>query len=265
MLTGRVDKLSLPKHYFRKGCLMGSFKGKHFQSALDAIESIRGADTSAGVGKVISNLAGGFGYDHICFLASTGHKQSFEEKVLLKVWPKPWAEQYEAANFYASDPVAPRIRQRPESFTWSELRPSETDPVANSIMQIAAVDYGLKHGLCAPVHGMNGYQAGLSLAGREVEDTGEARAAIELVTMYAFNRLAIIRSHQPAPRKVLTPREREVMNWVAAGKTAWDTSAILKISEDTVNKTVSTAMHKLNVHTRAQAVAVSIRTGEIDL
>jgi LuxR family quorum sensing-dependent transcriptional regulator len=83
--------------------------------------------------------------------------------------------------------------------------------------------------------------------------------------MFAYNRLTIIKSREPAGPMILTPREREVMNWVAAGKTAWATSAILKISEDTVNKMVSTAMQKLNVHTRAQAVAECIRRGEINL
>ena len=244
---------------------MGSFKGMHFQSALDAIEAIREAQSSAGVCDVISGVAARYGYDHICFLASTGVRQSFDDKVLLKVWPKPWAEQYAISNFYEFDPLAPRIRQRPESFAWSDVRPDASEPIANTIMQIAAIDYGLKYGLCAPVHGLSGYQAGLSLAGRDVEDTSEARSAIELVTMYAVNRLVVIRSQLPARRPILSRREREVLSWVAAGKTAWDTSAILKISEDTVNKTVSAAMHKLNVHTRAQAVAEAIRNGEIDL
>jgi LuxR family quorum sensing-dependent transcriptional regulator len=245
---------------------MATLRGKHFKSALAAIEAVGQAETLASVCDVISNLTASFGYNHICFLASSSRKQqSFDEKVVLKLWPKAWAEQYTLSNYYAYDPVAPRIRQRPESFTWAEIRPNETNKVANTIMEIAATDYGLKHGLCIPLHGMNGYQAGVSLAGREVENTQEARAALELVTMFAFNRLTIVKSRVPTKPLILTPREREVMNWVAAGKTAWATSAILKISEDTVNKMVSTAMQKLNVHTRAQAVAECLLRGEIEL
>jgi LuxR family quorum sensing-dependent transcriptional regulator len=245
---------------------MATLRGKHFKSALDALEAIGRAETPGSVCDVVSNLTGSFGYHHICFLASSSRgQQSFDEKVVLKLWPKAWAKQYTCSNYYADDPVAPRIRQRPESFTWAEICPNETNTVANLIMEIAATDYGLKHGFCIPVHGMNGYQAGVSLAGREVENTQEARAALELVTMFAFNRLTIVKSREPTRPLVLTPREREVMNWVAAGKTAWATSAILKISEDTVNKMVSMAMQKLNVHTRAQAVAECIRRGEIEL
>jgi LuxR family transcriptional regulator, quorum-sensing system regulator BjaR1 len=54
-----------------------------------------------------------------------------------------------------------------------------------------------------------------------------------------------------------------VLSWTAAGKTAWDTGGILNLAEDTVNKHIAAVMRKLNVYSRAQAVAESIRRGEI--
>jgi LuxR family quorum sensing-dependent transcriptional regulator len=83
-----------------------------------------------------------------------------------------------------------------------------------------------------------------------------------MIGIYAFNCLANLKFASKKDR-VLTDREREVLNWIAAGKTAWDTGGILSIAEDTVNKHITSAMRKLNVHTRAQAVAESIRRGEI--
>ncbi|UGV26470.1 LuxR family transcriptional regulator [Rhodopseudomonas boonkerdii] len=242
---------------------MSSFRGKYFLDALSAIERIGAAQSPAAIGEVINGTAASFGYDHVCFLISAGSHQPFEDRVLWQAWPKSWAEQYRSSNFYAHDPLAPRIRRQAEMFAWSDLPLDQMNAAARSIMEIAAVDYDLRFGLCAPVHGMNGYQAGLSLAGRDVDRTPEANSAIELVTMYAFNRFAILRSRQQTKTAVLSAREREVMNWVAAGKTAWDTSVILSISEDTVNKTVTAAMHKLNAHTRAQAVAEAIKRGLI--
>ena len=262
---------------------MESFRGRYFQDALSAIERIGAAQSAAVIGNVIVRMASSFGYEHICFVASgNSSSQPFHDRVLWEAWPKQWAEQYRRSNFYTSDPVAPEIRRRVEMFAWSDVPLHKMSPASRRIMDIAAEDYDLKFGLCAPVHGLNGYQAGLSLAGREVERTREANAAIELVAMYASNRFAVLRAReQPKKNKedhkenattatrpvakaaVLTTREREVMNWVAAGKTAWDTSVILSISEDTVNKTVTAAMHKLNAHTRAQAVAEAIKRGLI--
>jgi LuxR family quorum sensing-dependent transcriptional regulator len=130
------------------------------------------------------------------------------------------------------------------------------------VMTISYTDYRMRYGFGVPIHGLNGYQAGVSFAGCEVEDVKEANAAVQMIGIYAFNRLANLKFAAKTD-KVLTEREREVLNWIAAGKTAWDTGGILSIAEDTVNKHITSAMRKLNVHTRAQAVAESIRRGEI--
>jgi DNA-binding CsgD family transcriptional regulator len=58
-------------------------------------------------------------------------------------------------------------------------------------------------------------------------------------------------------------REVEVLNWLKAGKTSWDISVIMKISERTVNYHVNNIMQKLNVTNRSQAVAEAARFGMI--
>jgi DNA-binding CsgD family transcriptional regulator len=52
----------------------------------------------------------------------------------------------------------------------------------------------------------------------------------------------------------LTPREREVLEWVAAGKTDRDVAAIVGISPRTVHKHLQHAYAKLGVETRTAAV-----------
>jgi LuxR family quorum sensing-dependent transcriptional regulator len=50
---------------------------------------------------------------------------------------------------------------------------------------------------------------------------------------------------------------------VAAGKTDWEISQILSISEQTVHGYVQNAMTKLGARTRAQAVALAIQSSQI--
>ena len=64
---------------------------------------------------------------------------------------------------------------------------------------------------------------------------------------------------------VLTDRERECLTWVAKGKTNWDISQILMITERTVQYHVENAREKLGVDTRLQAVVVAARRLEIVL
>jgi LuxR family transcriptional regulator, quorum-sensing system regulator BjaR1 len=57
----------------------------------------------------------------------------------------------------------------------------------------------------------------------------------------------------------LTSREREVLAWVARGKSAWEIGEILNIGKRTVDEHVQTATQKLDAANRAQAVAIALR------
>ncbi len=62
----------------------------------------------------------------------------------------------------------------------------------------------------------------------------------------------------------LSPRELEVLKWLKLGKTSWDISVILKISERTVNYHVNNIMRKLDVTSRLQAVSEAVNRGSAD-
>jgi DNA-binding CsgD family transcriptional regulator len=64
---------------------------------------------------------------------------------------------------------------------------------------------------------------------------------------------------------VLTDRERECLSWVAKGKTNWDISQILMITERTVQYHIENAREKLGADTRLQAVVAATRMLEIVL
>jgi len=62
---------------------------------------------------------------------------------------------------------------------------------------------------------------------------------------------------------ILSMREKEVLKWLKMGKSSWDTSIILDITERTVNFHITNIMSKLDAMTRTQAVAISIEKGLI--
>jgi DNA-binding CsgD family transcriptional regulator len=61
-----------------------------------------------------------------------------------------------------------------------------------------------------------------------------------------------------AAAQVLSSREREVLQWVARGKTAPEIGCILGISKRTVDFHVSSAVQKLQAANRTHAVALAI-------
>ncbi|WP_308218701.1 helix-turn-helix domain-containing protein [Ciceribacter sp. RN22] len=63
----------------------------------------------------------------------------------------------------------------------------------------------------------------------------------------------------------LTPREREVLSWTANGKTAWEISIILDISESTVISHLRNARDKLETVNVVQTIVEAMRRSEIRL
>jgi PAS domain S-box-containing protein len=62
----------------------------------------------------------------------------------------------------------------------------------------------------------------------------------------------------------LTEREREVLGLVAGGLRGGEIAQRLVLSPETIKSHVRNAMTKLGAHTRAHAVAIALRTGQID-
>ena len=64
------------------------------------------------------------------------------------------------------------------------------------------------------------------------------------------------RPHPPPGREsVVTPREREILEHIAQGRTNAQVASLLLISPDTVRKHLENAYTKLGVHNRTGAVA----------
>ena len=82
---------------------------------------------------------------------------------------------------------------------------------------------------------------------------------LHLALSHLFNK-----EQQAANNVAISVREKEVLNWLQQGKTSWDISVILGISERTVNYHVYNVMQKLGVTNRPQAVAVAAHSGLID-
>jgi len=92
-------------------------------------------------------------------------------------------------------------------------------------------------------------------------------ADLQLVAVYAHaaaERLLLpsLLNESDKPPK-LTPRELEVLKWTLDGKTAWETAAILGISERTAVLHITQAMRKLETVNKHQAALKALRLGLI--
>lgn len=109
----------------------------------------------------------------------------------------------------------------------------------------------------------------LSAGGAEAErgaPDGRMMAARRLGEVGLGETMWLLRVHAPGeapPSRLavaaLTPRETEVLSWIAKGKTNRDVAEILGMSPRTVNKHLEHVFEKLGVETRAAAAALASR------
>ena len=130
---------------------------------------------------------------------------------------------------------------------------------------------GFNAGVCTASHLPNGvhFLFGLDRPDKLPEAPGELQqvvAEVQLLSVHAQEaalRLTRTASNDPEAAPDLTARELEVLKWAMAGKTAWETGAILKISQRTATVHITNAMRKLGAVKKHQAVIRALQLGLI--
>jgi LuxR family quorum sensing-dependent transcriptional regulator len=150
-----------------------------------------------------------------------------------------------------------------DPFRWRDTRPT-AGPAARKVLD-EATEYGMNDGFALPIYGAEGAMIGITIAAEHYDLDKRDEAALHMAAIYFHAKFSRFRMRTPTAPKVskLTPRERECLSWVASGKTDWEISQILNISEQTAHEYVQNAISKLNATTRAQAVAVAMLTRQI--
>jgi DNA-binding CsgD family transcriptional regulator len=75
---------------------------------------------------------------------------------------------------------------------------------------------------------------------------------------YFHSHVRRLNGHDSSKQLIVSGRELDCLRWTAAGKTAWEASVILGISERTVRFHLNAAREKLNCATTTQAVAKAV-------
>jgi LuxR family quorum sensing-dependent transcriptional regulator len=189
---------------------------------------------------------------------------SMADLTIANGWPEAWFKIYEQENFSQVDPVPRHGYSTVQPFEWSEaVYDRDKEPRAHQVMTWAA-EFGLKRGYCIPLH-YDDDGAIISMAGSDPDLDSVSKSALQLISIYAHNRIRALNRPTVQRRGLLTPREREILRWAAEGKTAWEISVILDLSERTVKFHLIEASRKLNAVNRTAAVAKALAWGLIKL
>lgn len=186
--------------------------------------------------------------------------------VMMVNYPKIWLERFSARGYAARDPVFLAACRQALPFQWSDWRfRSELDDDQIEILSEAAAA-GLADGFTVPIHAPDALPASCSFAiGPDGVDPLSVRDA-HWFSVYAHESARrLLAKVTPPDRPRLGRRERQCLEFIARGKTDFEISVILGVSEHTVHNTVRRTMGKYGVATRTQAFVRALRDGELKM
>jgi LuxR family transcriptional regulator, quorum-sensing system regulator BjaR1 len=193
-------------------------------------------------------------------------KDAQSQHLLASAYPPAWRDRYIERGYVYIDPVVRRLKRDLAPFLWSEAAPFIQEEHSAQVKTLfgEAGEFQLKAGFTVPLLTLEGAAATVAFGGETVDAPPEAFGMIAMISTFAVARAIDLRDRErKRMRAKLTPREVECLKWAADGKSEWEISAILNVSEHTADKHLANAHRKLKASSRAQAVANAIRWGLI--
>ncbi|MFL9888861.1 autoinducer binding domain-containing protein [Paraburkholderia agricolaris] len=219
--------------------------------------------TEEAVFSAITRCSHTLGFTYCAYGLKTLAHQSRPQIRMYSSYPRQWSERYKERDYVSIDPTVKVGRATRQMVIWSDKLFS---PAAHLWRE--ARDHGLRSGLSQPSWLNKGTFTLLSVA-RDSRPLSESEADalrpyLVLLAETSSVTLGGITAASKKDRNQLTRREVEVLKWSAEGKTAYETSILLDVTEVTVNFHVQNILKKLGVASKIQAVALAVSNGLLE-
>ena len=185
--------------------------------------------------------------------------------------PSGWHEHYRARNFIRHDPVIKKGLAGGSVFTGKEALAEHRSPEAERIVA-ESMEFGVSdpsgHVLLSLSFGPETRlwtTLCLPSADISLDSTTKLVLRTALFVFYARHKEFQTKPTFGSDVPTLTPRERDVLHWIALGWTKAEIAEYLYISESCVKRHCENASYKLGVNNMASAVARAMSYGLINI
>lgn len=229
----------------------------------DFIEKSRATTTFEELIRILEATLTQYGFDEISY-----HLQPINPKnkdpIVYCTYAQEWVSYYLDQKYHEIDPIVTNGSKEMLPFRWRDyLRSLSLSDQQKHFLREGA-DYGVSEGLTIPIQMPGEYIPVFSVVNKlpEREFSKILPEISESLLNYIliFNNFGynLLRPRGTPTTVRITKREAECLTWVGKGKTNWDISQILGISERTVSFHIENAKSKFGVNTRQQAVVEAL-------
>ncbi len=179
-------------------------------------------------------------------------------KIVNANFPEAWLSHYLESDYEKVDPILHSCFRQFTPQVWTETFEKATSKGQKAFISHAR-EHGLSQGVTLGIRCFQ-YSAGslFSFTGFLMEGSIRHIRVLEYLVPHLHTALMRTAFEPPRNTPALSMREIEVLNWMKEGKTNWEISRILNISERTVKFHVQNILSKFQASTRGHAVALAM-------
>lgn len=214
---------------------------------------------------LIAEVAKDAGFDFIAILHSTSLLRATAKLIRYDNYPQGWGRRLVGRGEIIVDPILAIARRRQSGFLWTDaLVAAQLTSTQKAILDEASKN-GIRQGYTVPANVPGEPEGSISFATRSTRPISrERQRIIDEIGRVAFEEKRRILGYGRDDGPAMSPRERQVITWIARGKADVDIAVLIGCGLETVRTYVKSAMRKLGVFTRAQMVEAALRMGIID-
>lgn len=210
----------------------------------------------------MEKLAKSLGFEYCAYGIQMPVPISRPKVLTFNNYSSEWQKCYDARGYLKVDPTVHHALKSTLPLVWS----SEVFAPAPEMWEEAR-GHGLRYGWAQASRDANGTVGLLTLARSADQLTPTEllthQPQMSWLTQCAHAAMARLLTPKLAPESTvtLTLREKEILRWTAEGKTAYEISQILSISERTVNFHINNVISKLGSANKTQAAVKAAALG----
>jgi LuxR family transcriptional regulator, quorum-sensing system regulator BjaR1 len=226
----------------------------------DSIGRLNGAASLEDLGQAFQQAISHFGFGYYTCWTHRPQPTVADGYIGLTNYPALWRDRYLSENYLFDDVFVKKAVTSLLPFDWHDDSLQNKIKPRQKMVLTECHDAGLVHGLTIPIHLSGALPASCSLSSGKNKYDPQAEHAVSILAMYFFHAgLKLLEVQAPTENVTrLAKRERECLEYAALGKTSWEMSKILGISERTAITHLENARRRLNAVNRTHAVAKAL-------
>jgi DNA-binding CsgD family transcriptional regulator len=173
-----------------------------------------------------------------------------------------WLKRYLQHDYFSCDPIKRARLSGSDFLRWSDTFAKVEKKTEKEYVRQAR-DHDIFEGLTVGAQRNSSTLISFfSFIGTDVANNERDELMLRYLSPYLHEAMCRATPATPeAKQSPLSQRETEVLSWAMVGKTNWEISMILNISERTVKFHIQNVMSKLEASSRAHAVAIAVGQG----